>query len=57
MKFLTQKNIKTTFIAVLLKNLFVLMMNLISQELFLEVKMLLMNLLKRFLKSLNTVKE
>ena len=54
---LIQKNIKITFLVVLFTNLFVLMMNLVSQLLFLEVKMLLMNLLKRSLKSLNTVKK
>ena len=49
------KNIKITFLVALLTNLFVLMMNLLSQYLFLEVKTLLINLSKRFLKSLNTV--
>ena len=43
--------------AVLLISLFVLIISLVSQLLFLEVKMLLMNLLKQFLKSMNTVKE
>ena len=51
------KNIKITFLVVLLTNLFVLMMNLLSKKLFLEAKMLLVNLLKRFLKSLNAVKK
>ena len=51
------KNIKITFLVVLLTNLFVLMINLPSQQLFLEVKMLLMNLLKQFLRSMNTVKK
>ena len=46
MKVLTQKSIKITFLAVLLTNLFVLMINLITRLLFLEVKMLLTNLLK-----------
>ena len=55
MSLLIQKNIKITFLEVLLASLFVLMINLVSQLLFLEMKMLLMNLLKRFLKSLNTV--
>ena len=50
------KNIKITFLVVLLTNLFVLMMNLVHQLLFLEVKMLLLNLLKQFLKCMNTVK-
>ena len=42
MKVLIQKNIKITFLVVLLTNLFVLVMNLPSQKLFLELKMLLM---------------
>ena len=57
MKVLTQKSIKITFLVVLLTNLFVLMMNLLSQQLLLEVKMLLMNLLKQFLKSISIVKK
>ena len=51
------KNIKIKFLVVLLTNLFVLMMNLLSQYLFLEAKMLLMNLLKQSLKNLNIVKK
>ena len=51
------KNIKITFLVVLLTNLFVLMINLPSQQLFLEVQMLLMNLLKQLLKSISIVKE
>ena len=54
---LAQKNIKITFFVVFLKNLFVLMMNLASQLLFLEVKMWLKNLLKQFLKSMNIVEK
>ena len=42
------KNIKLTFIVVLLTNLFVLMINLVSQLLYLEVKMLLLNFSKKF---------
>ena len=57
MKVFTQKNIKITLPAVLLTNLFVLMINLPGQQLFLEVETLLLNLLKQFLKSLNTVKK
>ena len=38
-------------------NLFVLMINLASRLLFLEVKMLLINLLKQLLKSMNTVQK
>ena len=51
------KNIKITFLVVLLTNLFVWMMNLSSQQLFSKAKMLLMNLLKQFLKSISTVKK
>ena len=51
------KNMKITFLVVLLINLFVLMINLPSQYLFLEAKILLMNLLKQFLKSMDTVKK
>ena len=51
------KNIKLTFIVVLLTNLFVLMINLVSQLLNLEVKMLLLNFSKQFLESMNTVKK
>ena len=47
------KNIKITFLVVLLIKLFVLMIGLLSQLLFIEVKMQLMNLLKQFLKSIN----
>ena len=57
MKVLIQKNIKITFLVVLLTNLFVLMINLVNQLLFLEVKMLLMNLLKQFLRSMSTAKK
>ena len=38
-------------------NLFVLMINLASRLLFLEVKMLLINLLKQLLKSMNTIQK
>ena len=47
------KNMKITFLAVLLTKLFVLMISLQSQLLFIEVKMQLMNLLKQFLRSIN----
>ena len=57
MKVLSQKNIKITFLAVLLTNLFVLMIDLGSQLLFTGLKMLLLNLMKQFLKNLNTVKK
>ena len=51
------KNIKITFLVVLLIKLFVLMIDLLSQLLFIEVKMLLMNLLKQFLRSINIAKK
>ena len=57
MKVLAQKNIKITFFVVLLINLFVLMINLVNQSLFTEVKMLLINLLKQFWKSMNTLEK
>ena len=47
------KNIKITFPVILLTKLFALMIGLLSQLLFLEVKILLMNLLKQFLRSIN----
>ena len=57
MKVLTQKNIMSMFLVVMLIKLFVLMIDLVSQLLFLEVKMLLMNLLKQFLRSMSTVEK
>ena len=57
MKVLPQKNIKITFLVVLLTKLFVLMIGLLSQLLFIEVKMQLMNLLKQFLRSISTAKK
>ena len=57
MKVITEKNIKIIFFTVLFANLFVLMIDLVSQLFSLEVKMLLMNLLKQFLRSMNTVKK
>ena len=51
------KNIKITFLVVLLIKLFVLMIDLLSQLLFIEVKMQLMNLLKQFLRSISTAKK
>ena len=57
MKVLTQKNIMSMFLVVMLIKLFVLMIDLVSQLLFIEVKMLLMNLLKQFLKNTSTVKK
>ena len=57
MKSLNQKSIKNTFLAVLLTKLFVLMIDLVSQLFFLEVKMLFMNLLKQFLRSMSNAKK
>ena len=57
MKVFTQKNNKITFLAVFLTSLFVLIINLVNQLLYIEVKMLLIDLLKQFLKSINTVKK
>ena len=51
------KNIKITFLVVLLIKLFVLMIDLLSEFLFIEVKMQLMNLLKQFLRSINIAKK
>ena len=51
------KNIKIMFLVVFLTKLFLLMIDLVSQLLFLEVKMLLMNLLKQFLRSISTAKK
>ena len=50
MKALAQKNIMIMFLAVMRIRLSVLMIDLVSQLLFIEVKMLLMNLLKQYLK-------
>ena len=47
------KNIKITILVVLLTNSFVLMIGLLSQLLFIEVKMQLINLLKQFLRGIN----
>ena len=51
------KNITITFLAVLLIKSFVLMIGLLRELLFIEVKMLLMNLLKQFLRSINIAKK
>ena len=53
----TQKSIKITFLVVLLTKLFLLMIGLVRQLLFLGLKMLLMNLSKQFLRSMSTVQE
>ena len=57
MKALTQRNIMITFLEVMLLRLSVLMIDLVSRLLFIEVKMLLMNLLKQFLKNISTAKK
>ena len=51
------KNIKIIFLVVLIIKLFVLMIGLLSQLLFTEVKIQLMNLLKQFLRSINIAKK
>ena len=51
------KNIKITFLVVLLIKLFVLMIDLLSQLFFIKMKMQIMNLLKPFLRSINIVKK
>ena len=57
MKVLTQENIKITFLVVLLTNLFVLMVGLLSQLLFIEVNIQLMNLLKQLLRIISTAEK
>ena len=56
MKVVTQKNITNMFLVVLFIKLFLLMIDLVNRLLFIEVKMLLMNLLKQFSKNISTVK-
>ena len=51
------KNIKITFLVVLLTKLFPVMISSLSQLLFIEVKMQLMNSLKQFLRSINTLEK
>ena len=51
------KNIMIIFLVVLLTRLFVLMIKLVNHLLFIEAKMLLMNLLKQFFKNISTVKK
>ena len=51
------KNIKITFFVVLLTKLFELMIGLLSQLLFIEVKILLINLLMQFLWSISTAEK
>ena len=52
-----QRNIMIMFLVVLLTKLFVLRINLVSRLLFIEEKMLLMNLLRQFLKNVSIVKK
>ena len=49
------KNIKITFLVVLLTSLFVLMINLVKRLFFVEVKMLLLNSLKKLLRCMSIV--
>ena len=56
MKALVQRNIMIMFLVVMLLKLSALIIDLVSQLLFIEVKMLLMNLLKQFLKDISTAK-
>ena len=56
MKVLTQSNIKITFLVVLLTKLFALIIGLLSQLLYWEIKILLYNLLKQFWKNMSTAK-
>ena len=57
MKAFTQKNINVTLLVVLLIKLFVLIIDLVNRLSFIEVKMLLVNLLEQFLKSISTLKK
>ena len=52
-----QKNIKTTFLVVLLIKLFVLIIDLVKEVFFTEEKMLFTDLLKQFLMSMIIVKK
>ena len=54
---LTQKNIKATFLVVLLIKFFVLLIDLLSKLMFTEVKIQFMNLLKQFLRNINIAKK
>ena len=57
MKALVQRNIMIMFLVVMLLKLFALIIDLVNQLLFTEVKMLLMNLLKQFMKNISIVKK
>ena len=56
-KLLIQKSMKIAVFVVLLTSLFVLMINLVNQLLFLKLQMLLTYLLKQLLKSISIVKK
>ena len=56
MKALAQRNIMITFLVVKLLSLSAMMIDLVSQLFFIEVQMLLMNLLKQFLKNISAAK-
>ena len=52
-----KKNVYVTFLVVILIKMFVLIIDLVNRLSFIEVKMLLIDLLEQFLKSINTVKK
>ena len=57
MKALAQRNVMITFLVVMLLNLSTLIIDSVSRLLFIEVKILLMNLLKQFLKNISTARK
>ena len=57
MKVLAQRNIMIVFLVVMFLKLFALIIDLVNQLLFTEMKMLFMTLLKQFLKNISTVKK
>ena len=57
MKSLAQRNIMIMFLVAMLLMFFALIIDLVNQLLFTEVKMLLMNLLEQFLKNINAAKK
>ena len=57
MKALAQKNIMIMSLVVMRIKLSVLVIDLVSRLLFIEVKMPLMNLLKQYLKNISTAKK
>ena len=56
MKALVQRNIMIMFLVVMLLKLFALIIDLVNQLLFTEVKMLLVNFLEQFLKNISAAK-